>query len=117
LRRIFQVLSWAFAHAGVRGVDFTLVVREPLTNLSSPGSCRLEHLTAQEPIANAHTYGVRLFLIAHHAVFSQRSMRRFETTLRRAIPKGHNLHLPRSTASRSTTYVGLLSAFVTHSII
>jgi hypothetical protein len=44
-------------------------------------------------------------------------MRRFETTLRRAIPKGHNLHLPRSTASRSTTYVGLLSAFVTHSII
>jgi len=29
-------------------------------------------------------------------VFSQRSMRWFDTTPRRAMPKGHNLHLPRS---------------------
>jgi hypothetical protein len=48
-------------------------------------------------------------------VFSQRSMRRFDASPRRATPKGHNLHLPRSTTSRSSTYnIKLLSMFGTH---
>jgi len=33
--------------------------------------------------------------------FNQRSMRRFEASHRRATPKGHNLHLPYSTALNS----------------
>src|SRR5918997_2138020 len=48
-------------------------------------------------------------------VFSQRSMRRFDASPRRATPKGHNLHLPRSTTSRSSAYtIKLLSMFGTH---
>ena len=39
---------------------------------------------------------------------------RFRTSPRRAAPKGHNLHLPRSTTSRSPTYFKLLSTFVAH---
>src|SRR5918997_1172957 len=48
-------------------------------------------------------------------VFSQRSMRRFDASPRSATPKGHNLHLPRSTTSRSSAYtIKLLSMFGTH---
>src|SRR5205085_3296045 len=39
---------------------------------------------------------------------------RSTTSPRRAAPKGHNLHLPRSTTSRSPTYFKLLSTFVAH---
>ena len=41
-------------------------------------------------------------------------MRWFEASPRRAAPKGPVLHLPRSTASRSSAYIKLLSTFVTH---
>jgi hypothetical protein len=48
-------------------------------------------------------------------VFNQRSMRRFDASPRRATPKGHTLHLPRSTTSRSSAYtIKLLSMFGTH---
>ena len=47
--------------------------------------------------------------------FSRRSMRRFEASPHRATPKGHNLHLPRSTASTKISYRSTsLSAFVAH---
>jgi hypothetical protein len=47
--------------------------------------------------------------------FGRRSMRRFEASPRRATPKGHNLHLPRSTASAKISYLSTsLSAFVAH---
>ena len=38
-------------------------------------------------------------------VFSQRSMRRFDVSPRRATPKGHNLHHLHSTASRRPPYI------------
>jgi hypothetical protein len=42
-------------------------------------------------------------------------MRRFDASPRRTTPKGHNLHLPRSTTSRSSAYtIKLLSMFGTH---
>ncbi len=44
-------------------------------------------------------------------------MRWFEASPRRAAPKGPVLHLPRSTASRSSAYIKLLSAFVTHVLV
>src|ERR1019366_2348306 len=47
-------------------------------------------------------------------VISQRSMRWFDASPRRATPKGHNLHHLHSTASRSPTYIELLSALVAH---
>src|SRR6266498_4126490 len=49
--------------------------------------------------------------------FSHRSMWRFGASPRRATPKGQNLHLPRSTASRSSTYIEPPSAFVTHPLV
>ena len=39
---------------------------------------------------------------------------RFRASPRRTAPKGHTLHLPRSTTSRSPTYLKLLSTFVAH---
>ena len=47
-------------------------------------------------------------------VFSQRSMRWFDASPRRATPKGHNLHHLHSTASRRPPYIGLLSALMAH---
>jgi len=44
-------------------------------------------------------------------------MWRFEASPRRAAPKGQLLHLPRSTASRSPTYIKPPSTFVTHAAV
>jgi hypothetical protein len=40
----------------------------------------------------------------------------FGASPRRATPKGHILHLSHSIASRSSSYIELLSAFVAHVI-
>ena len=53
-------------------------------------------------------------------VFSQCSMRWFDTTPRRATPKGHNLHLPRSSTSIEVSYLHpnlSLSARGAHTIL
>ena len=49
-------------------------------------------------------------------VFSQRSMRRFEASPRRATSKGHTLHHPYSTTSRSCSYINFLSVFRTQDL-
>ena len=60
-----------------------------------------------------HTYAFSSSLTT--TVFNQRSMRRFDASPRRATPKGHNLHLSRSTTSRNSAYtIKLLSMFGTH---
>lgn len=50
-------------------------------------------------------------------IFTIEEEGQFETSLRRAILKGHNLHLPCSTASRSSPYIKPLSTFVTHLLV
>src|SRR5664280_2756836 len=47
-------------------------------------------------------------------VFSQRSMRRFEASPRRAAPKGQPSSLVQHRIKNPYLHVGLLSAFVTH---
>jgi thiamine phosphate synthase YjbQ (UPF0047 family) len=49
-------------------------------------------------------------------VFSQRSMRRFEASLRRATPKGQNLHHPSSIASEHSSYIESSFPFWTHDL-
>ena len=64
------------------------------------------------PLARRHPSAQSLPRFAGTA-FNQRSMRRFGTSLRRAIPKGHNLHLPCSIPSRALP-TKQPSGFVTH---
>src|SRR5674476_395405 len=49
-------------------------------------------------------------------VFSQRSMRRFEASPRRAAPKGQPSSLVQHRIKNPYLHVGLLSAFVTHNV-
>src|SRR5674476_386229 len=49
-------------------------------------------------------------------VFSQRSMRRFEASPRRAAPKGQPSSLVQHRIKNPYLHVGLLSTFVTHGV-